>query len=90
MDFEAEIINYILEKYQIRYNSQIKVTSEDGVYGLEFALNRENKPLVISGDFDSDESFLNYVKKEIDKRRFFTLEVYKIANINTYPDNQLL
>lgn len=90
MSFETELVNYIREKYEVEYTSTMKLTEEEGSYVLELALNRENKPLVISGQFDSESEFLDYVKKEVDKRRFFILEVYKIANINTYPDNELL
>lgn len=90
INFDAEITKYILDTYDVIYNSDIIVSINDNSYNLEFSLNRENKPLFIGGEFDSDESFLDYIKKEIDKRRLFILKVYKIANINTYPDNELL
>lgn len=90
MDFETELKQYILERYCYEYNSQIYIEKNDTSYVLTFALNRENKPLVIGGDFSDDESFLSYVKKEIDKRRFFLLQVFKISNLDNYPDTQLL
>lgn len=59
------------ETHDLSYNSRWRYTAEDGIYKLEWFLNDEIHPLVMMGDFENEDQFFEYIKKEINDKRFF-------------------
>lgn len=75
---ENAIRDYFKEKHDVEYIRGLRVLAEDGVYTLILDLNQSCKPLTIKGEFPDDQSFLNYIYKEIDSRRLFTVSFFNL------------
>lgn len=76
---ENAIKNYFREKHQVEYVRGLKVEKGENFYKLILDLNQPYKPLTIQGEFVSDEQFLNYIYKEIDSRRLFTVSFFNLV-----------
>lgn len=72
-DLENNIKQYLEVTHGVCYNKPLPITIEDNVYTCIWYLNKDKRPVVIQGEFDSDEEFLIYIYKEIDSRRLFTI-----------------
>ena len=72
-DMAQAIIEYIKDKYNYCYNRQLIVNRDEDIYTCEMYLNKDYRPLIIQGQFNSDEDFLNFIYKEMDSRRLYTV-----------------
>lgn len=70
------IEKYLCERHEVKYTGKFQYTVDDTSYSLLWNLNNQDKPMVIAGDFESEEDFYNYVCKEIDTRKFFLRQYF--------------
>ena len=78
-DLESQLKQYFRVKYEVEYNKELPVYVEYTHYEVLFYLGGDLKrPLVIQGDFDNDDQFLIFMKKEIDNRRLTSVWFSKL------------
>jgi len=78
---EDKVRAFLCETYELDYNSTMKYIVRDTTHILEWTLNDQDHPYVMMGDFESEDSFFEYIKKEIKRSRIF-LRGYSIAKMN--------
>ncbi len=82
-------VRYYLEcKYDIKYNSKFTyVVNEDtDEYRLMWHLNDQDHPLIMQGQFLSEDSFFNYVCKEIDAKKPFFVKYFIARRVDPNLD----
>jgi len=73
------IKEHLLHKWELIYTGRISVVEGDeNFYSISIDLNKELRPLIIAGEFESDKLFAAHVNKELDKRQVFKTEYYTI------------
>ncbi len=72
-DLANLIIAYFIEKYEVCYNRPLPIEIDGNNYLCKLYLAHDWRPIIIQGEFESDEQFLTYMKKEIDQRRLHTV-----------------
>lgn len=77
-DLENAIKNYIELHYGYYYNRYIPIQIVGDQYTCSLFLNKDFRPIVIQGEFVSDDAFLNYIYKELDSRRLFTVSFSRL------------
>lgn len=85
MELIERIHKYLNEVLCVEYTGKMtyRVNLETEEYTLEWPLNPvDNRPLVLMGQFNSEEDFYNYIIKEIKTKRFF---LYKNFNAIKVP-----
>lgn len=91
-NLESQLKYYILIKYGYTYNKELPVETEDNQYLVKFNTGNDYRPILIQGEFDSDEAFLEFMYKEIDSRRLFSVGFSKLEKQldNIYGEQNLL
>lgn len=88
MDQDISLINrvknYLVEKHEIAYCKRLEYNNENGYFELKWELNDLSHPLIMMGDFLSEEDFFLYICKEIDNKRIF-LTKYFILRMEEEP-----
>lgn len=78
--FTQAVVQYLLDKHEYRYTGEFILRVPDGeevfAYSLQWLENNRDRPYVVMGDFNTDDDFLTYVKKDIDSGRFFLKQVF--------------
>jgi hypothetical protein len=82
MDIIQEFLNYIQCKYEKIYTAPIQLVQNETSYSVYMALNNVDKPLCIGGDFETDQQFLDYLKKEFDARKLYN-SLYFVLRMET-------
>ena len=85
MELIERIHKYLNEVLCVEYTGKMtyRVNLETEEHTLEWPLNPvDNRPLVLMGQFNSEEDFYNYIIKEIKTKRFF---LYKNFNAIKVP-----
>jgi hypothetical protein len=62
-DLESKLKDYILVRYGYIYNKELPVETEDNQYLVKFNVGNEYRPILIEGEFASDEIFLDFMYK---------------------------
>lgn len=71
-DYFKEGLNKALEeRFCVRYTGGMIVYKGETNYTLVLNLANQDNPLIIAGDFQTDEQFLNYIIQEMIERRMF-------------------
>lgn len=76
---DQDIKNLIENIYCCKFSNNLTVKKEDGIYFLEIFLS--GLPfggLMISKECSSDQEFLDYIEKELKKRRLDRSKFYKL------------
>lgn len=79
ISFTQAVKDYLLQKHGYVYTSKFIYTSPDDentAYSLQWLENNQDRPYVVMGDFQTEDDFLNYVKKDIDTSRFFLKQTF--------------
>lgn len=71
MDIIKEIKSRLLEKYDVCYMQGMTLEQNGNQYILTVDLNNSDKPLYLSGEFESDEKFVNFIMEEFRIRKPF-------------------
>lgn len=86
-EFTTRVRNYLLERYGVVYDAQFVYTAgtdfNPNQYSLAWLENNQDKPMIMVGDFEDEDSFFNYVCKEIDTRRFFLKKVFVLVRTDS-------
>jgi len=82
--FNNAIIQFFRDTYCVEYISDFDVQAEyDGdIYRFtaQFRLNQQNKPITISGQFETIEQFTTFAINELRQRRFPTVDYFKLIH----------
>lgn len=71
------ILDYIAILYSATYEGYIRVLVEDDLYTLELGIPSYLCKSTISGQFDTDEDFLDYIYEELRIRNYVRIYFYK-------------
>ena len=85
------ILKYLSDKHQVIYTGKMKLTIDEvkkyvdkdeftNSYTLSIRLAQEEIPLNIGGSFDTDYEFINYICKEIDRRKLYNYVLFRAIN----------
>ncbi len=67
---------WLSETYGVYYNKSYKIFIQNDEYSLYLYLNNQDRPVILAGQFLNDETFIEYLKKEMAARRFFFYEYF--------------
>ena len=76
-----DIIKWMEECQGVIYIKGLDIRFRDGIYKAEFEMNNSDMPLIISGEFMSDEEFFIYLCKELISKRLFTTRFNTVRTI---------
>ena len=74
-----EILDYIRKVYKAEYVGYIEVTEENSIYVLCIGIPNYMMPTTISGEFENDQDFLNYVYEELRKSNYMRVYFYEVT-----------
>lgn len=77
----TEINKWLLEVHCIEHKAKSKVLVDGDFYTMDFELNNSVMPYSISGEFNSEDAFIDYVKKQL-KNRVHSIKYYKIQMLD--------
>lgn len=78
-DLEKEVLASMEAIYQCKYTKELQVTKDGNYYMLKLFLHTPISPAVVIGqECNSDEEFLEYIKKELKDRRLDKSQQYKL------------
>lgn len=77
-DLKQAILDYIRTWYNAEYVDFIEVKQEDNLYSLSMGIPSYLTKTHISGEFETDELFLEYIYKEIRERNYMRVYFYKV------------
>jgi hypothetical protein len=72
------ILDYIKTEYKAEYTGSIKVTKDKGIYSFIIGVPSYMFPTLLSGDFETDEDFLDYIKEELRIRNYMRVYFYEV------------
>lgn len=73
-------LNEILAKYCYVYTGDMTVYKSSTIYTLALHLLDRESPLIMAGEFLTDESFMEYIAKEMQARKLFERVKYSKLN----------
>lgn len=76
-DLESTILDYILTTYSANYTGFFEINQDGTTYVLEIGIPSYMTKTTMSGQFDTDEEFLDYIKNEFNKRNYMRVYFYK-------------
>lgn len=77
---------WLATTYGVIYNKTYELYKQDEEYSLYLHMNNQDRPFILAGQFLNDDSFIEYVKKEMAKRKLFFLEYFiAYGTDNTTP-----
>ena len=82
-----KILDYIMTLYKAEYTGSISVTRSDNSYIFRIGVPSYLCPTAISGDFESDDDFLQYIYEELRIRNYMRLYIYKVTK-NSYSKEE--
>jgi len=77
-ELEKKIADYILEIYKAEYIGLLNVFKDDDIYSLHIGIPSYMMPTKLSGQFDNDNQFLDYIYEELRKRNYMRIYFYKV------------
>lgn len=77
-ELTQKILDYITEFYKAEYTGYILVTKEGTKYVLALGIPSYMYLTTISGEFTSDEDFLDYIYEELRIRNYIRVYFYKV------------
>lgn len=78
-ELKEAILAYIKEWYKAEYIGYSEVTKTGTIYSFIIGIPNYYSATIISGDFSTDEEFLEYVFKELRERNFMRQDYYKVV-----------
>jgi hypothetical protein len=76
-----EINKWLEDTYQVSYNKTYELYKLDEEYSLYLHLNKQDRPLILSGQFTSDEAFIEFCKKELRFKRPFEVQYFNLYKL---------
>lgn len=67
---------WLNEVYCVEYIGGFKVYKDDIRYSLYLNFLNQDRPMIIAGEFFSDEEFIEYLKKQMRERALFSTTQY--------------
>ncbi len=74
------VLSYLECKFEVKYTGKMAYETDDTIdyHKLTWYLNQQDQPAIMQGEFEDEDAFFEYVKKEIGVRRFHQVK-YMIA-----------
>ena len=71
------IRQWLCDEFGIIYTGNFKLYLEEDNYGLGLEMGNFERPIIIGGQFESDEDFINYYKKEFRIKQLYRIELFR-------------
>lgn len=81
-DLLDKMIDYIRTTYKADYNGLLKVKKENNQYTIIIGIPSYMFPTLIAGEFEDDESFLNFAYEEFRVRNYIRQDYYKVIRLD--------
>lgn len=78
LELIAKILDYIKELYSAEYKGFIEIKKVDSIYVLSIGIPNYMIPTTMSGEFENDEEFLNYVYEELRIKNYMRVYFYEV------------
>lgn len=78
----SKLNEYLADKFCLIYDGGYRVYKDDIRYSLYLNFMNYDKPMIISGEFFSDDDFVSYLIKEMRMRHLFDNKYYKVLRVN--------
>ena len=77
-ELKEAILAYMKEWYKAEYIGYSEVIKDGTIYSFILGIPNYYSATIISGDFNTDEEFLEYIFKELRERNFMRQDYYKV------------
>lgn len=81
-DLVQKILDYIKTTYKAVYKGYVDVDQDNKQYIFTIGLPSYMSPTHITGEFESDEQFLDYIFEELRTRNYMRIDYYKAIKTN--------
>lgn len=79
-----KINEYLREVYCVEYTGGYRIYKDDIRYSLYLNFLNYDRPMIIAGEFFSDEAFIEYIKKQMRERSLFsTTQYFRLLKVDT-------
>ena len=76
------IREFMCTYFQVEYNKSMRLYLDDTSYVIYISLNNTERPLMMGGDFESDEDFIHYIEGELKKRKLHFIKYFSGYMVN--------
>lgn len=83
----SKLNEYLAEKFCMIYDGGYRVYKDDIRYSIYLHFLCYDKPMIISGEFFSDDDFIAYLIKEMRERHLFDVSYYKVLRVGEEDPN---
>lgn len=73
---ENNLKQYICNTFDVEYSKRLPITIDGNNYICTLYLNQSDKPIIIQGEFESEDQFYNFMIKELNNRRMHVVSYY--------------
>ena len=77
-DLVQKILDYILSTYKAEYINEVLVNQDENIYTFSIAIPDRLIPTTISGQFDQDQDFLDFIYEELRTRNYMRVYFYEV------------
>ncbi len=78
LELKEKILDYIKTLYSAEYVGFMEVKKDNSIYQLLIGIPNYMIPTTISGEFDTDEEFLNFVYEELRIKNYMRVYFYEV------------
>ena len=71
---ESKIFDFIETQYSVEFKGIVSVTISNGEYCLSLTLNNYMIPMVLCGQYDTDDEFYSFITKQIVERNLVKVD----------------
>lgn len=81
LELTQKILDYIEINYKTSYLGLIQVVKSHSGYQFKLGIPSYMTPTIISGNWETDEDFLNYIYKELRTRNYIRQDYYRVVKL---------
>jgi len=70
--------DFLIKNFNVCYDEGYKFFKEFDNYSLYLYINNQDRPLILSGQFENDKDFICYVIKEMKERKVFLVKYFRL------------
>jgi hypothetical protein len=81
LELTQKILDYIETNYEANYIGLVQVIKSNFDYQFKLGIPSYMAPTMISGNWETDEDFLNYIYKELKTRNYVRQDYYRVVRL---------